>query len=815
MNDKAVVNPAPGAGPVPELHRSLGVVQATALNIANMVGIGPFITIPGFLAAMHGPQALIAWVIAAALVFCDGLVWSELGAALPGSGGSYFFLSEIYGRLKFGRIIPFLFIWQFLVSGTLELASGYIAAVDYLKYPFPQLDKTIANWHIPGGASSLAAAGALLVTVLLCRHIRSLGWLGLVFCAGTLITVLTVTISGYAHFDASLVTLPADAFRIDESHSFFGGLGAAMAIAVYDYLGYYNICHLGDEVVEPGKTIPRAVMISVALVAVLYLTMNLAIIGVVPWQQAMESKFLASEFMEILYGRQTAEVFTWLILWTVAASVFSLMLGYSRIPYAAARAGGFFPVFAIVHPIHRYPIVSLLALGLLAAVFCYLPLQDVIEAAVTVRILVQFIGQIVALHILRTTRPDVRLPFRMWLYPLPSLFALAGWVFVFVMSKWQILFISLAVLVSGCMAYAVWQVVQSMSQNYHDIISGRQAGPGAGFVRFGLRLLAPIYELCIRVRNAVYDLGWKRIKRVAVPVVSLGNLTTGGTGKTPLAAFVARWFRERGARVCFISRGYRAGADGLNDEARVLQALCPDVPHLQSPDRVASASMAAEEFGSQLLILDDGFQHRRLARDLDIVLIDASHPWGFDYLLPRGLLREPPAALSRADLVVITRVDQVTREEINMIRTRVARINPRCDIVEVEFPATRLIDARGQTQPIETLAGAKVAAFCGIGNPGAFRASLERLGCAVIAFREFPDHHNYTPADRQELDRWSREAPVDAVVCTQKDLVKVGAGQSGDHPLWAVEIGTRVVSGTDVLDARLTEILKKIDRNPS
>ena len=201
-----------------------------------------------------------------------------------------------------------------------------------------------------------------------------------------------MTISGYAHFDASLVTLPADAFRIDESHSFFGGLGAAMAIAVYDYLGYYNICHLGDEVVEPGKTIPRAVMISVALVAVLYLTMNLAIIGVVPWQQAMESKFLASEFMEILYGRQTAEVFTWLILWTVAASVFALMLGYSRIPYAAARAGGFFPVFAIVHPVHPSHRVAL-ALGLLAAVFCYLPLQDVIEAAVTVRILVQFIGR--------------------------------------------------------------------------------------------------------------------------------------------------------------------------------------------------------------------------------------------------------------------------------------------------------------------------------------------------------------------------------------------------------------------------------------
>ena len=451
----------PRPAPEPELHRSLGVVQATALNVANMVGIGPFITIPGFLAAMHGPQALIAWVIAAVLVLCDGLVWSELGAALPGSGGSYYFLSEIYGRFRFGRIIPFLFIWQFLVSGTLELASGYIGAVDYLKYPFPQLDETLANWHVPGGTRSLAAAAAVTVALLLCRHIRSLGWLGIVFCAGTLITVLSVIISGYANFNPSLLTLPADAFQMNGSHSFFGGLGGAMAIAIYDYLGYYNICHLGDEVVNPGKTIPRAVMISVGLVATLYLTMNLAIIGVVPWQQAMESKFVASEFMEILYGRQIAEIFTWLILWTVVACVFAMTLGYSRIPYAAARNGGFFRVFAIVHPVHRYPVVSLLTLGLLTAAFCYFPLLDVIDAAVTVRILVQFIGQIAALHILRTTRPDVRLPFRMWLYPFPSLIALVGWVFILFMAKPQILLLALGVLVSGCLAYGIWQVVQS------------------------------------------------------------------------------------------------------------------------------------------------------------------------------------------------------------------------------------------------------------------------------------------------------------------------------------------------------------------
>ncbi|MGE5192694.1 MAG: APC family permease [Deltaproteobacteria bacterium] len=440
----------------PTLHRGLGVVQATALNIANMVGIGPFITIPGFLAAMHGPQALIAWLIAALLVICDGLVWSELGAALPGSGGSYHFLSEIYGRFRFGRIVPFLFIWQFLVSGTLEMASGYIGAVRYLKYPFPRIEETLAEWHVPGTTGTLAAAGAITVTLILCRHIRSLGWLGIVFCVGTLITVLTVIVAGAAHFDRGLLTFPEDAFGLDHPRAFFGGLGASMTIAIYDYLGYYNVCHLGDEVIDPGKTIPRAVMISVIVVAAIYLTMNLAIIGVVPWEKAMQSEFVASEFIEILYGRRTAELFTWLILWTVAACMFAITLGYSRIPYAAARNGGFFRIFAVVHPVHRYPIVSLVSLGLLTSVFCYFPFDVVIQAAVIVRVLVQFIAQIAGLHLVRTTHPEIALPFRMWLYPLPSLVALVGWIFVFATAEKTVLLIALGVLISGCVAYTAW-----------------------------------------------------------------------------------------------------------------------------------------------------------------------------------------------------------------------------------------------------------------------------------------------------------------------------------------------------------------------
>jgi len=452
------VTETPVPGTPPELHRGLGVVQATALNIANMVGIGPFITTPMFLAAMGGPQALIAWVVAALLVLCDGLVWSELGAALPGSGGSYHFLSQVFGTSRWGRLFPFLFIWQFLVTSTLEMASGYIGAMDYLNHALPQLEEKLRAWHVPGGSGSVSAAAALLVAVLLCRNIRSVGRLGLILCAGTLLTVTIVIVAGIWKFNPALIEFPENALRFDRT--FLHGLGGAMLIAIYDYLGYYNICHLGDEVINPGRTIPRAVMLSIVAVAGIYLTMNVAIIGVVPWQQAMQSKAVGALFMETVFGQAVADAFIVLILWTVAACMFSILLGYSRIPYAAACTGGFFRIFAVVHPVHRYPVVSLLSLGALTAVFCYFPLQLVIEVAVAARITVQFVMQIVALHVVRTRRPDITLPFRMWFYPLPSALALVGWLFVLVTSEFVVLCIAGGIVVSGCAVYVIWQLCE-------------------------------------------------------------------------------------------------------------------------------------------------------------------------------------------------------------------------------------------------------------------------------------------------------------------------------------------------------------------
>ncbi|MCU0716214.1 MAG: APC family permease [Pirellula sp.] len=441
-----------------KLERGLGIWSATSLNIANMVGIGPFITIPLFIGTMNGPQAMIAWVLAAILVLCDGLIWAELGAALPGSGGSYHFLNETFGRMRWGRVVPFLFIWQFLVGGTLELASGYIGAMDYLRYAMPQLEGQIAGLGIPGGLNIVAALLCLSITFALCRNIRVVGWLSVVLCAGTLLTVLIVIVSGLFHFKASLITIPENAF--DFNLAWFVALGAAMRIAVYDYLGYYNVCHLGEEVREPAKTIPRAILISVVAIAAIYLTMNICIIAVVPWQEAMASKNIAALFMETLYGRQVAVFFTWLIIWTALACTFAILLGYSRIPFAAARNGDFFPIFAKVHAEGKYPIYSLLALGSLTAVFCFLPLQLVIDAAVTVRILVQFVAQIFALHWLRRNRPEVSMPFRMWLYPIPSMIAFVGWIFLWSTSGTVVLVSGLGVLLSGVIAFAIWNRIR-------------------------------------------------------------------------------------------------------------------------------------------------------------------------------------------------------------------------------------------------------------------------------------------------------------------------------------------------------------------
>ncbi|MBK5295735.1 MAG: amino acid permease [Vicinamibacteria bacterium] len=437
----------------PQLERRFGLLQATALNMSNMIGIGPFITIPLLMTALGGPQALLGWLVALVIVVADGMVWAELGAMLPGSGGTYLYLREGFGSERFGRLMAFLFIWQFILSGPLEIASGYIGFANYARYILPDLSRT--------GAIGLATLVGVVNIALLYRRIDSIGTLTVTLWVGTLVTTLAVIVTGAFHFDPAVAfDFPEGAFHF--STGFLFGLGAAARVGIYDYLGYYNICYIGDEVRNPGRVIPRSILVSVLTVAIIYIAINLSIIGVVPWRDFVpnhahpESDFIVSIFMERIYGSSVATAFTLLVLWTAFGSVFALLLGYSRIPYAAAADGTFFKIFARVHPDKHFPHVSLLLIGAIAIAASTLSLGMVIDALITTRILIQFMGQIVAVALLRRDRPELERPFRIWLYPLPNLVALAGWVFVFSTSGAMVILFGLATLLAGVGAFALW-----------------------------------------------------------------------------------------------------------------------------------------------------------------------------------------------------------------------------------------------------------------------------------------------------------------------------------------------------------------------
>jgi amino acid transporter len=431
-----------------QLIRGIGLWGATTLNMIDMIGVGPFITIPLIILAMGGPQAMLGWILGAVLVICDGLVWAELGAALPGSGGSYRYLAEIYGANKFGRLMSFLFIWQLTFSAPLSIASGSIGLAQYATYIFPGLGNetkvslpvlgTVEINAIPVALAAIAAVG--LAVFLLYRRITLIERLSKFLWVGVMLTIAWVIFAGVTHFDSKLAfDFPPGAFTLRPE--FFTGLGAALLVSVYDYWGYYNVCFFGGEVKDPGRTIPRAVLLSILFVAIIYIVMNISILGVIPWREfagaanTPAQRYVISSFMERLYGPKAGLVATLLIMWTAFASVFSLLLGYSRVPFAAARDGNYFRIFAKVHPRHRFPYVSLLVMGGIATVFCFFRLADVIASLVVIRILVQFLAQILGVIVLRVRRPDLPRPFRMWLYPLPALIALSGFIYVLISRK--------------------------------------------------------------------------------------------------------------------------------------------------------------------------------------------------------------------------------------------------------------------------------------------------------------------------------------------------------------------------------------------
>ncbi|HEY3131003.1 MAG TPA: APC family permease [Acidobacteriota bacterium] len=437
----------------PHLERRLGLLQATALNMSNMIGIGPFITIPLLMSALGGPQSMLGWFIAAAIAIPDGMIWSELGAAMPGSGGSYVYLREGFARERYGRLITFLFIWQFILSGPLEIASGYIGFSKYAGYVWKGIT--------PAQALLVAAAVGILNIVVLYRRITTIGRITVSLWVGTLLTTAAVIVTGVMHFDAKVAfDFPPNAFKF--SFGFLMGLGAASRIGMYDYLGYYDVCYIGEEVRNPATVIPRSIIISVIGVALIYFAINLSLIGVVPWREFVpaearpDSDFVVSIFMEKTYGSKIAVLFTVMVLWTTFGSVFALLLGYSRIPYAAANDGYFFKVFGRLHAKKNFPHVSLIVLGVISIVCCFFPLGIVIDALLTTRILVQFIGQIFAVTLLRRRVPEMKRPYKIWFYPIPNLIALVGWIFIFATADWRVILFGLGTLALGIACFFVW-----------------------------------------------------------------------------------------------------------------------------------------------------------------------------------------------------------------------------------------------------------------------------------------------------------------------------------------------------------------------
>lgn len=434
-----------------KLERRLGLFQSTIINMIDMVGIGPFVVMPLVISLMGGPWFLYAWLFGALLSFIDAMIWSELGAAYPQAGGSFNFLRAAYGESKWGRLLSFLYVWQTMIQAPLVIASGAIGFAQYFGYLVP-LD----------AASSRIVSGAVVVflSFLLYRKIETVGKISILLWMGVIITILWIISGGMMHGNLIQPVREMNT-GLNVDSLFAAALGAATVKTVYSYLGYYNVCHLGSEIIQPEKNIPRSMFLSVFGIAVLYLLMNLSIVSIIPWQEAKESEFVVSLFMERLYGHEAANIVTVLILWVAFASLFAVMLGYSRIPYAAAEKGEFFKLFAKLHPTRNFPYISVIGLGIAALVFSQLfKLSTVITAILAMRILVQFIGQSAGILLLSRKNERKNLPWKMPLYPIPVFLAIGMWIFIFISTGKNFMLSGLIVIFTGIIAFLIKAKVQ-------------------------------------------------------------------------------------------------------------------------------------------------------------------------------------------------------------------------------------------------------------------------------------------------------------------------------------------------------------------
>jgi amino acid transporter len=427
-------------------ERRIGLRTAVAINMTQMCGIGPFVTIPLMIATLGGPQAVFGWIVGAVLALADGLVWAELGGAMPGAGGTYLYLREAF-QYRTGRLMPFLFVWTAMFTIPLIMATGVIGLVQYLGYLLPGM--TWVEIH------AISVAVVALVVFALYRRVTETGAIGTVLWVVALLSLAIVIVASLTNFHPSLAfTYPHDAFAF--GGPFWGGLGAGLLIGIYDYLGYNTTAYMGAELRDPGRVLPRSIIYAVLAIMVVYLAMNIGVLGVVPWHEAAKSQSVASLVLERTWGKAAADVTTVLILVTAFGSVFAGLLGGSRVPYHAARDGLFFRAFGRLHPRHRFPHVALLAMGAITAVGSFFSLATVIQVLLAVFVIVQAIAQVVALTVLRARQPDLPRPYRQWLYPVPSLVALAGWIYVYTSSGHTPIVFSIVILVAGLIAFLLW-----------------------------------------------------------------------------------------------------------------------------------------------------------------------------------------------------------------------------------------------------------------------------------------------------------------------------------------------------------------------
>jgi amino acid transporter len=438
--------------------RGIDLRGAVSINVITMIGIGPLITIPLVLAQLAGPLALVGWVAGALVALCDGLVWAELGSRYPSSGGTYVYLREAFGRERWGRLFAFLFNWQYFLSASLVISTGYIGFANYTGYLFPAVANTPALTHL------VALGIGLLTIVLLYRRISTIAAFSLLLGIVAILTLLIVGAAGYRHADFHRAfTLGA---HVPQGWAFLAGLGGALYITLYDYAGYSQVAYVAEECRAPERILPRSIIISVLLVLALYLFLQVGVLAAVPWQSlvaqagSQQSQYVASAVVAASWGSPAARIVTILILVTAFASVYGGLLGASRVPFAAARDGAFIPAFARLHPKKHFPAISLLAMGAISLLACFFDLGFVIAVLSAASIVMQGIAQIAALFILR--KRGERAPFRMWLYPVPAIIALAGWILAFVNTGTAPILLGVAWIAAGIAVYLLTARAQAL-----------------------------------------------------------------------------------------------------------------------------------------------------------------------------------------------------------------------------------------------------------------------------------------------------------------------------------------------------------------